>query len=124
MSCKHQPLCTASKAERLAWQGSHHPDFDRSDLWENLCMNTAGVFVYGFDDEEEAKAYAAYFNRKRHRRELTIVKLDEALKMKLPPTWSHNWDYSDKWEFPAELEKKFGQHGDILVSPNGAVVIR
>ena len=113
--------CHSTKKAKLDYQKNHRPDFTAKDLWSHIAMNNAGVFVYGFDDEEEAKAYAKYM--KKHRRPVTLVPLDEALKMPLPPTWEHNWDYDKKWEFPAELENKFGQKGDILVSDN-AVVIR
>jgi len=101
MKNEKKPNCKSTKKERLAWQKTHKPDFDRTDLWKNLCMDNAGVFCYGFDDEEEAKEYAALMKKRRH--PVRIVPLDEALGMPMPPTFEHNWNYDSKLEPPAGM---------------------
>ncbi len=112
--------CRSTKKARRAYQRSHDPDFTVKDLWTHLVMNDSGVFVFGFDDKEEATAYVKY--QKKRRRPCTIVRVDDAVKMPLPPTYEHNWDYDKKWDFPAELEERFGPSGDIIVTDDSVII--
>ena len=114
--------CHSTKKARRAHQQTHKPDFGVKDLWSYVVMNEAGTFVYGFDDEAEAKEYAKY--QKKHRRPCTIVPIDEAINMPLPPTWEHNWDYDNKWEIPKELEAVFGGSVAPILATDNSVTIR
>lgn len=91
----------ATKKNKREHQNTGKPDFKRTDLWQFLCINQAGEFVFGFDDEDEAKTYAAAM--KKRRRPVRIVTLDDALKMPFPPTWQHNWNYQKCYDPPKGL---------------------
>ena len=115
--------CHSTKKARRAYQKGHKPDFTAKDLWTYLAMNDRGVFVFGFDDKDEADAYVKH--QKKRRRPCTLVQIDDALKMPFPPTWEHNWDFDEVWDFPKELEEVFGPTDDApIVATNDAVIIR